>query len=348
MITDPVTLYIFILPVSLIVGGFIVGFVLERIILGRLKKATAKTKWIGDDLLVKAPRGLTTLIFGFIGIYAAVEVFPFEESVRGLVGKALSVILILLGTVVVSRVAAGLVTMYTSREDGVLPTTSIFVNIARALVLVLGVVIILQALGVSITPILTALGVGGLAVALALQETLSNLFAGIQIILSRKLKPGDYIKLDSGEEGFVEDISWRNTVIRENPNNLIVVPNSKIANVIITNYNMPENEMTISVVCGVSYDSDLGNVEKVTIEEAKKVLIEFEGGVADYEPLVRFNNFGDSSIDFKVLLRINEYRDQFLIKHEFIKRLKKRYEEEGIEIPFPISTVYLEQEEQKA
>jgi small-conductance mechanosensitive channel len=344
MITEQITLYTIILSASLVVGGLFLGFVVEKIVLRRLKKAAEKTKWEADDLLVRAPRGLTTLIFGFIGIYAAVGVFPFEESVRGLIGKVLTVILILLGTVLFSRVAAGLVRIYTAKEEA-LPATSIFVNIARALVLVLGFVIILQALGVSITPILTALGVGGLAVALALQETLSNLFAGIQIIVSRKMKPGDYIMLDSGQEGFVEDITWRNTIIKEYPNNFIVVPNSKIANAIITNYNMPENELSLSVPCGVAYDSDLEKVERVAVEEAKKVLTELEGGVTEYDPPFRFQTFGDSSINFIVVLRVREYGQQFVMKHEFIKRLKKRFEEEGIEIPFPVRTVHLEREE---
>ena len=343
MITEQITLHTIILSASLVVGGLFLGFVIEKIVLRRLKKAAEKTKWEADDLLVRAPRGLTTLIFWLIGIYAAVGVFPFEESVRGLIGKFLTVILILLGTVLFSRVAAGLVRMYTAKEDA-LPATSIFVNIARTLVLILGFVIILQALGVSITPLLTALGVGGLAVALALQDTLSNLFAGIQIIISRKMKPGDYVMLDSGEKGFVEDITWRNTTIREFPNNLIVVPNSKIADAIFTNFNMPENELSLYVHCGVAYDSDLEKVERVTKEEAKKVLTELEGGVTDYEPVVRFQEFGDSSINFMVVLRVNEYGAQFVMKHEFIKRLKKRFEKEGIEIPFPIRTVHLERE----
>jgi small-conductance mechanosensitive channel len=344
MITEQITLYTIILSASLVVGGFVIGFIVEKIVLRRLRKMAKKTEWEADDLLVRAPRGLTTLIFGFIGIYAAVGVFPFEESVRGLIGKVLTVILILLGTVIFSRVAAGLVRMYTAREDA-LPATSIFVNIARALVLVLGFVIILQALGVSITPILTALGVGGLAVALALQETLSNLFAGIQIIISRKMKPGDYIMLDSGQAGFVEDITWRNTTIREYPNNLIVIPNSKVASAIFTNFNMPENELSLYIYCGVAYDSDLEKVERVAIEEAKKILADMVGGVTDYEPVVRFQEFADSSINFMVVLRVNEYGAQFEMKHEYIKRLKKRFEEEGIEIPFPIRTVHMKGEE---
>jgi len=341
MITEQITLYTIILSASLVVGGLLIGFFVEKVVLRRLKKAIEKTKPETADLLMRAPRNLTTFIFGFLGIYAAVGVFPFEESVGGLIGNVLTVILILLGTVLFSRVAAGLVRMYTAREDA-LPATSIFVNIARALVLVLGFVIILHALGVSIMPILTALGVGGLAVALALQETLSNLFAGIQVIASRNIKTGDYIMLESGEKGFVEDITWRNTTIREYPNNLIVIPNSKVASSIFTNYDMPDSEVLLNVYCGVAYDSDLKKVERVALDEAKKVQSEFDGGAANFEPVFRYQEFADSSIKFLIVLRAKEYGAQFEMKHEFIKRLQKRFDKEGIVIPFPIRTVYLD------
>lgn len=341
MITEPIDLYTIILSASLVVGGFIAGFVLEKVVLARIRKLTAETKWEFDDVFVKAPRRLTTLVFGLTGIYAAVAVFPFEETVGGIISKVLMVVLILTGTLLFSRVAAGVVHIYTSRGEGLFPTTSIFMNITRAVVLVLGALIILHALGVSITPLLTALGVGGLAVALALQETLSNLFAGIQVVAARELKPGDFIMLETGQKGQVVDVTWRNTTIREFPNNLVVVPNSKIASSIITNYTMPENELSVYVHCGVHYDSDLEKVERIGLEVAKNVLTEVEGVVPDFEPIFCFKQFAESSINFTIILRAKDYGSQFYVRHEFIKRLKKRFDEEGIVIPFPIRTVHL-------
>ena len=202
---------------------------------------------------------------------------------------------------------------------------------------------ILHSLGISITPILTALGVGGLAAALALQPTLANLFSGLQIIAAKQLHPGDYIKLDSGEEGYVTDIAWRNTIIRALPNNMIIVPNSKLASAIVTNYYQPEQEMAVLVQVGVSYKSDLKKVEEVTIEVGKEIMREVEGGVPDFEPFIRYHTFDDSSINFTVILRTTEYVGQYLIKHEFIKRLHKRYNKEGIVIPFPIRTIHMDQ-----
>ena len=202
---------------------------------------------------------------------------------------------------------------------------------------------ILNTLNINITPFITSLGIAGLAVGLALQDTLSNFFAGLYILISKKIKPGDYISLDSGIEGYVEDITWRNTTIRQLPNNIVIVPNSKLASSIITNYYLPEKELAVLVQVGVSYNSDLEKVEKVTIEVAKEVMKEVPGGVPNFEPFIRYHTFGDFSINFTVILRAQTYVDRYLVTHEFVKRLHKRYKEEGIEIPFPIRTVYLRQ-----
>ena len=223
----------------------------------------------------------------------------------------------------------------------VLPPTSLLEHLIKILVFVIGALALLRSLGISITPALAGLGIGGLAVALALQRPLGDFFAGIHLILSKQIKTGDYIKLETGEEGYVVDITWRNTMIRQLPNNLIIIPNSRLASLMIINYYQPEKELSVLVNIGVSYSSDLEKVERVTIEVAKEVMKEVPGGVPEFEPFIRYHTFGDFSINFSVILRAKEYTDQFLIKHEFIKRLHRRYRQEGIEIPFPIRVVYL-------
>jgi small-conductance mechanosensitive channel len=255
--------------------------------------------------------------------------------------KVLLVLVILSVTMVIAKILVGFVNLYSKRVGGALMSTSMFANLTKILVFIIGILIILQSLGISITPILTALGVGGLAVALALQETLSNLFAGIQVIASKQIKPGDYVKLDSGGEGYVTDITWRFTTIRELPNNMIIIPNAKLASAIVTNYYCPEKEMAILVQVGVSYDSDLEKVESVTIEVAKEVMKNVPGGIPEFEPFIRYHTFDNSSINFSVILRGKEFVDQHMIKHEFTKRLQKRYHAENIEIPFPIRTIYM-------
>jgi small-conductance mechanosensitive channel len=206
-----------------------------------------------------------------------------------------------------------------------------------------GFLVILQALGISITPMITAMGLGGLAVALALQDTLANLFSGIFIIASKQVKPGDWVELDSGQKGYVADVTWRNTTIKELPNNMVIVPNSKLASTTITNYHQPVQEMALRIEVGVSYESNLGKVEQVTVDVAREVMRTVEGGIPEFEPLIRYHTFDDFSINFTVILRVKEYVDKFLVRHEFVKRLHERYGHEGIEIPFPIRTVHMKQ-----
>ena len=331
------------LPLIIIFVGLLIGFIFEKIILGEIKKISAKTKWEGDDIFIQAFHGTTTLLFIALGIYWAFEITEISPKMLSFLHKLLLIIVIVSATVILSRIAVGFVSLYSRKAGGAFLSTSMFTNLTKVLVYVIGILIILQSLGISITPILTALGVGGLAVALALQDTLGNLFAGIHVIASGQLKPGHYLRLSSGEEGYVTDITWRYTTIRSLQNNTIIVPNSKLASAIVTNFNIPDEEILTSVEAGVSYDSDLEKVERITIEVAREVMRNAKGGIPDFEPSITYKKFGDSSINFDVNLHVKEFVDQYAVKHEFIKRLFKRYREEGIDIPFPVRTVYMKE-----
>jgi small-conductance mechanosensitive channel len=220
-----------------------------------------------------------------------------------------------------------------------LPVSSLTRNVAWGLVATIGLLVILNGLGLSIAPMLTALGVGGLAVALALQEPLANFFAGVFVTLGGQIRLGDFIRLDSGHEGVVVDFSWRSTRIRMLANNLVVIPNAKLAQAIVVNHHLPTPDLAVLVEVGVDYSSDLQHVERIVAEVGRSVMREVAGGVPDFEPFVRFHTFGDSSINFTTILRAQEFGDQFLVKHEFIKRLHARFEREGVVIPFPIRTI---------
>ncbi|MEU0114386.1 mechanosensitive ion channel family protein [Streptomyces bobili] len=322
--------------------GLLVAF-LSRTLLRWLGKHAKRTKWSGDDVVVDALRTVVPWAALVAGGAAAAAVLPLTKPVQHTVNQSLTVLLIFAVTVSAARVIAGLVQSVTHSRSGVAGSATIFVNITRVLVLALGFLVALQSLGVSIAPMLTALGVGGLAVALALQDTLANLFAGIHILASKTVQRGDYIRLSSGEEGYVEDINWRQTTVRNLSNNLVVIPNGQLAKSNMTNFMRPEQQLTILVQAGVAYDSDLEHVERVTCEVVTEVMTDITGAVPDHEPLVRFHTFGDSRIGFTVILGVGEFSDQFRIKHEFIKRLHRRYQDEGIRIPAPARTVALQQ-----
>ena len=328
-------------PAFFLGGGILLGIFIDYVILPILKRIVSKTKWVFDDIIINSLRGLFIVWCGILGARLALESAHDALSPRtlDLAAAALKVVFIGSFTFLAARIVAAALQRYLQKSGTQIPGVSIFTNIIKLIVFIIGLLMILGALDIQITPILTALGVGGLAVALALQDTLSNLFAGIHIVASKQIKPGDYVKLDSGDEGYVTDISWRNTSIRALPNNMIIVPNSKMASAIIVNYHQPDREMGLPFQVGVSYDSDLEKVEKVTIEVAKEVLAKTNGGVKIFEPFIRYHTFADFSINFAVILRVNEFTDQYLVKHEFVKALHKRYKAEDIEIPYPIRTV---------
>lgn len=330
-----------ILPLGFIVGGILFGILFQKILFGKLKKISLKTRWRWDEIVIKSLHGWIIFWFILAGIYGAILNLGLNQAILGLIKNVLLVLVILSVTMVLAKIATGFIGIYQEKVKDILPTPTLFSHLARVAIFLIGILVILHSLGISISPILAGLGIGGLAVALALQDTLSNLFSGLHIILSRQIKPGDYVRLDSGEEGYVVDITWRNTTIRELPNNLIVIPNTKLSQAIVKNYHLPEKDLAFLVQVGVSYDSDLEKVEKVTIEVAKEVMREVSGGVPEFEPFIRYHTFADFSINFTVVLRGKEFVDQYLIKHEFIKRLHRRYNEEGMVIPFPIQTVYL-------
>jgi small-conductance mechanosensitive channel len=337
-----ISLMSFIIPIAITLGGVIVGIILQKTIFVSLSKIAKKTAWKGDNIIINSIKGMLILWGFIIGVYIALPFAPVSSNVLIVLHKILLVLIIFSITLVLAKMAAGFAQQYGEKTGGTLASTSIFKNITKGAILVIGALIILQSLGIAITPILTALGVGGLAVALALQDTLSNLFSGFQVIAAGQIKKGDYIQLSSGEAGYVTDINWRNTTIKAFGNNEIVIPNSKLASLIVINYNLPNKEMSVPIEVGISYDSNLENVERITLEVAKKVMHQIEGGSSKFEPLMRYRTFGDSSINFIITLYVTEYVNKFVVRHEFIKQLHKRYREEGIKIPFPIRTIQME------
>ena len=265
--------------------------------------------------------------------------WPLTPEGRLLVERGLFLLGAASVTLTAAAIASESVQAYGSLIVPALPVTTLTRNVAWGLVATLGLLVILSGLGLSITPMLTALGVGGLAVALALQEPLSNFFAGVFITLAGQLRVGDYVQLDSGQEGYVVDFSWRSTRLRMLANNLVVVPNAKFAQAIVVNHHLPTSDLAVLIEVGVDYDSDLAHVERVVVEVARETMRQVAGGVPGFEPFIRYHTFGDSSIDFTVILRAKEFVDQYLVKHEFVKRLHARFDREGIVIPFPIRTI---------
>lgn len=326
---------------SVVAVALVLGLVLRILTQRYLTVWATRTATDLDDVVLRSLRNHLPWWPVLAGAAAAVRIARLPEEVITGVERVAMAGLIVSAAMVASNLLTGIVNRHALRAGASTATTSLARNVIRAGVLAMGGLLLLANLGVAITPLLTALGVGSLAVALALQPTLSNLFAGIHISVSRPIHVGDFIELENGRKGYVTDIGWRATRIRELPNNLIVIPNARVAEMTLVNYSMPEPEQAALVEVGVAYGSDLVRVEQVTCDVAREVLHDVAGGVGDFDPFVRYHTFGQSSIDFTVILRVRQFVDRYLVIHEFIKRLRTRFAEQGIEIPFPQHVVHV-------
>lgn len=310
------------------------GIIILRFVFSKLLKMIARQTDISYSLLQQTFRGMPTLLGMLIGLYAVMEILTIPPRPLLFLQSLFHSLVILSLTLMVAHLGSGYLKHKLGKTSENFASTSILATIIDLAVYAIGILVLLESFGVSISPLITALGVGGLATALALQDTLANLFSGINILVSKQIKMGDFVRLSTGEEGHVVDMNWRNTTIRTPTENMVVVPNQKIASSIMTNYAQPFAECSISIPIGVSYESDLDYVEEVTAAVAKEILQEIEGGVKSFEPFVRYCSFNESSIHFNVILRVKTVTDQQLIRHEFIKRIYARYQQEGIIIPF--------------
>ena len=336
------------LEIMLSLGYFLwVGALLiaKRIGLHWLRRIARRTETKFDDILIRAadfPLTLFILISGgFIIEKHPALANPQLTHAFLVVLKAVVIVSIILFS---ERLTVSLIKYYSTSVEILKSWSGVVKGTSQVIIYGLGLLILLDSFGISVTPLMASLGIGSLAVALALQPSLENFFSCIQIITDRPVQIGHFIKLESGEEGYVHRIGWRSTWIRMLSNNMVVIPNKSLVSAKIINYYYPESEMAALVEVGVHYGSDLEHVEKITVEVAKEILNEVPGGIKDFQPFIRFHTFDDYSINFSVILRVKEFTDNYLMKHEFIKRLHKRYKKEGIVIPYPIEAVNFEQE----
>ena len=318
---------------------FLVALLADRIILARLKIWAEKTDWKFDDVLVASITGIVPFWGLCWGAHLAIRMSGINEKSLPLVVNVTIVLLILSITAALARFAIGVLHLYT--ENLSKGSSSIIPLIVRIGTWTLGILVALQSVGIQIAPVLTALGVGGLAVALALQPTLANLFSGVQIIIAKQIRIGDYLRLEGGQEGFVLDIAWRNTTLRQPSNNIIVIPNSKLCDSVVINHHLPEAALNLVVNMAVPYEADLAKVEAILLDEVRSFAASHSGcDVNDELPCIRFGEFGESGVTCAIVVRITAIEQQSLVKHQLIKALHARLGLENITIPYPTRTVY--------
>ena len=332
-------------PALISVVATVILFSVRGIVLRLAQRLADRSETRLDDMVIGSVRVPSLYWCVAIGLYFGLVFSELPEKYLRHLSTLIHVIIIISVTITLANMAGRIFRNYLRRSELPIPSSGLAYGTIKGTILAAGFLIVLNFLGISIAPLLTALGVGGLAVALALQDTLANLFAGLHILVEKSVRVGDFIKLESGQEGYVEDITWRTTRVRMLPNNMVVIPNSKFSQSIITNYYLPERRMSLLIAIGVSYDSDPDLIEKMLIEEASRSVSEIPGLLADPPPMVRFiPGFGDSSLDFTLICQVAEFVDQYLVQHELRKRIFRRFRLEGVEIPFPQRTVHIREE----
>lgn len=339
---DEALLRAWLTALAIAAGAWALGWLARALALPLLCKVVARSRTQVDDVLLTALRPHVPLWFLLLGVVVGARIAPLEAVVRHRVDLGAQAVFILSTSLALASFLVRLLDRSAQRWAGTPGGTSLIQNVTRFGVLGLGVMVVLGDLGVSVTPLLTAFGLGSLAIALGLQPTLTNLFAGFHVTMARHVRLGDFIELDNGLQGFVEDIGWRSTQIRELSNTLIVVPNAKLSEMVLRNHSLPSSEVGVVVPVNVAYDSDLERVERVTLEEARHTQRDAPGAFPGFEPLVRVAELGESAVRLSVILRAQTFTDRFALQSDLLRRLLLRYRAEGITIPFPQRVVRMD------
>jgi small-conductance mechanosensitive channel len=329
-------------PALVFVVATLAGLLLRAAFLSALDRwARSPNGW---SSLAQASRLPSILWSVVLGLWAALVYADATERMSSRLSQPLSLVLevavILSVTITIANVLSTLIQRTSERRALGRPITGLGQSVARGTVYIVGVLVLLAALGIEITPILTALGVGGLAVALALQDTLSNLFAGIHLLADKPIRVGDYVKVADTVEGHVEDIGWRSTRVRMLQNVVVTIPNKRVAESIITNYDLPAPRLALPIRVGVDYAADPDLVERLLVDEATRAIGEVPGLLDEPAPSARLiPGFGDFSLDFTLICHVKSFTDQFPVQHELRKRILRRLSAEGVPIPVRVSEV---------
>lgn len=331
----------------ILAAAAVVAFAFSRLFSRLLLRVARFSAGDLDDTIIAAGRGPVTAFIILIGAYLAITVpLTLAPPVHDVANKVASLAAIFIGAYMINAIGSAVLRWLEEHLESrdAANTGGWALPLARRgmviVVFAMSAMVSLDILGINISPLIAGLGIGGLAIALALQPTLSNLFAGTYVITEGVVNEGDYIEMENGVTGYVVDVSWRSTRLRTWTNNLVVIPNSRFAETIITNYDQPQEHVNVFLTCGVAYESDLQHVEAVSMDVMRQVESEHPGVVKDYGVYFGYDTFGENNVDFWLFMQASSRLASFEVRTALIKQLHARLIDEGITINYPVRTLH--------
>jgi len=308
------------------------GYAINRIVINRLQRLAARTAADWDDAVIVELRRRIPLWSVLAGVWLSIGYWPLQPRTANFIADLTAALVVFSVTTALASIAVRLMVAFAPRVNPEMQVSGLMRNVVRIVIFTIGLLVLLRGIGVEISPMLAALGVGGLAVALALQEPLSNLFAGLFITIAGQIRIGDYIRLEGGPEGTVADFKWNATQLTTIGGNIVIVPNAKLTQAMVTNFHRPSADTGFGIELTIDPGSDLETVERLALEVARALVKETTGAKADADPSVRFMGFTDLGVKLSVNVRSREYTDQAIVRHELIKRLQRALTDAGVEI----------------
>ena len=317
----------------------IADFVFEKVFL----RITAHTETDLDDKIVsglKAPIYYTVII---IGVYAALHNLNLGVSAFYYIDNTLQTAIIIIGAVAAWRIVSilidGVVAKFAAKTKSTLDDEMIplFKNLSKLVIIFVTIMLVLSAWDIDVTPLLASAGIVGLALAFAAQSTVANLFGGVAVYFDKPFKVGDRIQLETGEIGDVIEIGIRSTRINTLDDTLIIIPNEKIANSKVTNFNQPMPRMNVKINVGVTYGSDVEKVKKALLKAA----LDAPSVLKTPKPNVLFMEHGDFALKFVLTAWINAPALKNVVLDEINTEIDREFRKAKIEMAFPTQTVYL-------
>lgn len=298
-----------------------------------------------DDRIIEAVRKPVYFIIILIGLYIAIARLPLPEKAKAIADGVVFVLGVAIVISIALRVVDAVIEWYgseiaaktqTTVDDQLIPLVE---KVANIFILVMGLITVLKHFGYDVLSLLTALGVGSLAIGLAAKETLTNMISGFTIMVDRPFGIGDRIELTGGQVGEVLDIGLRSTKIMMTEQNVLVVPNAELVNTKVINLNYPNPRLKNKITVGIAYGSGVEKAKRIMKECALSV----PSVIKDTAPDVFFTKFGDFSLELTMIYTVEKFTDKIPSQDAINMLVLKRFQEEGIEIPFPTRVVYTRQ-----